>query len=340
MAQSKEAIDGLPLVSVLIPSYNAAATLGETLDSVLRQTYPHIEIIVVDDGSTDNTASVLERYTGKVQAIRAPNGGVAAARNRGLRCARGEYVALLDHDDICEPERIRQQVDYLLANPDVLLCSSDFSAFTSDGEVARSYIARYYNMVSSAAGGVRSLYGHAAGSSALDTYSGHIYDNMVAGNFVHPPTVMFRHAIADQVGEFNEQFRYVCDWDWLTRASRLGKIGFIERPLLRYRLSASQLSGRGNQAREMLEVIQVYERLQETNPELYRRRAAEFRHRIGSCYLSAASAYAENQPGKSLATLRTSIRYAGIRLATIKVLIKVLLPQKLLALLRNVLSKK
>ena len=99
-----------PLVSVIVPTYNRAALLCEAVNSVLQQTYQNIEIIVIDDGSTDNTTEVMAAYGDRVRYTRRPNAGVNAARNLGLKQARGEFVALLDSDDLWAPFKIELQV--------------------------------------------------------------------------------------------------------------------------------------------------------------------------------------------------------------------------------------
>jgi glycosyltransferase involved in cell wall biosynthesis len=96
-----------PLVTITIPAYNAGPYIAETLDSVLRQTHPHREIIVVDDGSTDDTPHRLEPYRAAIRYIRQPNLGVGAARNAGLRVASGDYIAFLDADDLWRPTHWR-----------------------------------------------------------------------------------------------------------------------------------------------------------------------------------------------------------------------------------------
>ena len=114
-----------PLVSVVVPAYNAAWSLDETLASVCAQTYRHIEVLVVDDGSTDTTAEVVAAWTQRdcrVRLIRKPNGGVASARNRGMHEARGVYVAPIDADDLWEPDHLERQVAALeVAGPDAVM---------------------------------------------------------------------------------------------------------------------------------------------------------------------------------------------------------------------------
>ena len=109
-----------PLVSVVIPMYNAAAYLRECIDSVIAQSYPHLEIIAVDDGSPDNGADIVRGYQdSRILVIQQENRGLAGARNTGIRHAHGEFIALLDADDSWHSTKIARHVDHLLSNPDI-----------------------------------------------------------------------------------------------------------------------------------------------------------------------------------------------------------------------------
>jgi glycosyltransferase involved in cell wall biosynthesis len=110
-----------PLISVVIPSYNHGGFVIEAVDSALAQTYENIEVIVIDDGSEDDTAERLARYGDRVRYHRQENQGLSAARNTGIRLAAGEWVAFLDADDVWHPQKLQLQVAALLANPDLVL---------------------------------------------------------------------------------------------------------------------------------------------------------------------------------------------------------------------------
>jgi glycosyltransferase involved in cell wall biosynthesis len=114
-----------PLISVVIPTYNRGWTLGEAVDSVLSQEYPAYELIVVDDGSTDNTPDVLDTYGDRITVIRQKSRGVSAARNRGVQGAAGSLIAFLDSDDLWLPGKLATQAAFFQARPDALICQTE-----------------------------------------------------------------------------------------------------------------------------------------------------------------------------------------------------------------------
>jgi glycosyltransferase involved in cell wall biosynthesis len=118
-----------PLISCIVPAFNAERYLGEALDSILAQTWRPIEVIVVDDGSTDGTAQVAERYGERIRYIRQANGGPAAARNRGLDAATGAFIAFLDADDLWHEDKLTRQMARFEARPELELCLSHLRHF-------------------------------------------------------------------------------------------------------------------------------------------------------------------------------------------------------------------
>ena len=130
-----------PKVSVVIPTFNRAACVGEAIDSVLAQTYREFEVILVDDGSTDDTASVLAKYGDQIRVIRQANGGVSRARNTGIEAARGECVATLDSYDVWLPEKLSIQMKCVAAYPDVIGVMVD-ARVTGYGEEASMFTVR------------------------------------------------------------------------------------------------------------------------------------------------------------------------------------------------------
>jgi glycosyltransferase involved in cell wall biosynthesis len=332
-----------PLVSVLIPSFNRAAFLPEALDSVLAQTYRPIEIIVVDDGSTDETPAVLARYGDGIRSVRQTNGGLARARNAGLAEARGELLALFDSDDLCHPGRIAAQVACLRRFPQAVVCSSDFSSYVDGRVVERSHIASYYSRVQAQPGGVQALYSHAETlpvpawpeAGPVTARTGEIYEQLVWGNFVHPPTVMVRRSVLDAVGAFDESMRTGTDYDWLLRTSRTGAFAYIDSPLLLYRYSSDQLSGPSNRAASSLATVAVLSKVVRDDPEFHRRHAAQLRRRVGECYRRAAEASPDGSRGAALGLLLKSVRHGIVDRRSMTALVKILAPQRLRRRLRR-----
>ena len=269
-----------PEVSVVMPAFNAARFLSQAIDSVLAQVDADLELIVIDDGSTDDTPDVLARYGDRVRVLHQPNGGLAAARNAGAAVARGRWIAMMDADDVCAPDRIALQLQVLRQHPKAVLCCSDFSAFDGQGTALPSHQAHYYSMIAEAPAGLDSLFGAAksmargarVGEGAVVVRCGTVYDQIAFGNFVHPPTAMLSRAAHEASGGFDPSIRYNSDWEFFTRLARLGEFAHIALPLLDYRLSASQMSSpvsnRGSGARDLLIAAS---KVWAADPELARR---------------------------------------------------------------------
>jgi glycosyltransferase involved in cell wall biosynthesis len=331
----------LPLVSVVIPSYNSAATLPATLDSVLAQTYPNLEIIVVDDGSTDATGEVLARYAPRVRAIRQANGGLACARNAGCTAAAGRFIALLDADDLCEPERIGTQVAFMAARPDVVLCGTEFAAFDADGMRAERFARQYYSRLGKADGPAalfeeatevdiaRWLPAPPQAPVTVPVHAGDVYRHMVLGSFIHPPTVMFARSLLETAGLFDETIPNCCDWEWLVRAARTGRFAFIDRPLLRYRLSATQMSGARHKPQLYADILANLRKFALDDPDVPRWGGPAYEHALGNACINLAGALVESDRPKALALLGEAARHGMIDRTWARYLVKALMPRGL-----------
>ena len=115
----------MPKVSVIIPTYNCAHYLGQAIESVIGQTFRDFEIIVLDDGSTDNTSEIAGKYGNAIRYIRQANGGLPAARNRAIEASTGEFVALLDSDDWWAPTKLRRQLDFMAWHPEYVIAQTE-----------------------------------------------------------------------------------------------------------------------------------------------------------------------------------------------------------------------
>jgi glycosyltransferase involved in cell wall biosynthesis len=242
------------LVSVVIPSYNRAYCIAKTIDSVLAQTHRNIEAIVVDDGSRDNTRELIETTYGdepRVRYFHQKNGGVASARNRGLREVRGDYVALLDSDDLWLPWKIEAQLRCLDALPDAGMIWTDMTAVNPEGGVvAKRYLTKMY----SAYGWFRSrdqlfersfpfadLWPELAPEiEAPKVYYGDIFSEMVLGNLVHTSTVLLRRERAERVREFDVSLkRSGEDYDYHLRTCREGPVAYLDAVSILYMWGAA-----------------------------------------------------------------------------------------------------
>ena len=200
-----------PSVSVVIPTYNRARSLLSTLKTVLAQSFSDFEVIVVDDGSTDNTAQVIASVPDtRVRYLRQPvNQGAAAARNRGMREARGEFVAFLDSDDEWFPEKLARQVArFRTAPPSVGLLYT----------------------------GVETVHDDGARSVQKATVRGYAYAKMLCRNVIHGggSNVMIRRSVVAVAGFFNETLPAIEDYEYWLRISRFFEIDCDENPLVRY----------------------------------------------------------------------------------------------------------
>lgn len=130
------------MISVIMPTFNCATYLDECLESVFRQTRTDLEVLVVDDGSTDNTTDVLRKWAPQIRMVKQENAGVAAARNTGIRESSGEYVAFLDADDLWKPDKLALQMQALERSPSAGLVCSDFSIVDRQGTTTPSHFAR------------------------------------------------------------------------------------------------------------------------------------------------------------------------------------------------------
>lgn len=331
-----------PLVSVVIPAYNCAGTVAATIESCLAQDYHRVEIIVVNDGSTDGTAEVLAGFGPRIKVVSQPNGGLASARNAGQRMATGTYVAWMDADDIMARDRISVQAGVLATQPEIGLVSSDFSSFVDvDADVEASHIASYYDAVPRQ-GGVAALYPICSASvlrglRPMTVRSGRIYEALVWGNFVHPPTVMVRRDLLERAGPCDETLRYSSDYDLIVRLARLATFGYVDAPLLRYRWHPGQMSHAGGTERMQLETVRILEKLQREDPEMAMQQAPIWRLRIAESLVHAAAAVGSSDRVRALKLLAHGARRKVLVGASLIALARIVVPAGLVPPLKHAL---
>jgi len=215
-------------VSVIIPTYNRSKLLLEAADSVLNQTYRDFEIIIVDDGSTDDTENQISRYSDKITYIKQPNAGVNAARNRAISMARGDYIALLDSDDLWFDFKLELQVALLEQYPDVGFVFSDFLIRKESGNEIRSGLRTWHPPQRSwdaiyATKARHSFQGLAASPAdaqpEYDVYRGDIYYPSLFEPYVLPSTALIRRRCLDTDLRLVDHDSTCGDWDFFARLS-------------------------------------------------------------------------------------------------------------------------
>lgn len=202
-----------PLVSILVTVYNGETRLKAALDSLLNQSYPYTEIIVVDDGSTDNSPEILEgfaKHDERIKAFRPGRLGRAKALNYGLMHCHGEYIAINDADDFSLPHRIQKQVQFLEENEEYVLVGSKMYIHNSkNGEKIKHY-----------------------SDHARPVEDAGIRKTFLKGQPIQHSSVMMKTEIAKKIGGYNENIKFLLDRDIFIRLSQLGKLHNLDEALI------------------------------------------------------------------------------------------------------------
>jgi glycosyltransferase involved in cell wall biosynthesis len=203
-----------PAISVVMPLYNTERHLAASLDSVLGQTFTDFEIIAVDDGSKDGTVAILRDYEARDSRIRVlsrPNTGIVGALNDGLALARADFVARMDGDDLCLPDRFEKQVSYLTQHPECVLVGSQVLLIDPEGQpICPHKLTRL-------------------------THEEIDHDHLNRWPVIHP-AVMMRRAAIEKIGRYRESYKWLEDLDLFLRLAEVGKLANLPDTLLKYRL--------------------------------------------------------------------------------------------------------
>jgi GT2 family glycosyltransferase len=232
-------VDAQPTVSVIIPTFNRARLVALTIDSVLAQTFRDVEVIVIDDGSTDDTPAVLAGYGDRIRSVRQPNRGMNPSRNTGIELARGKYLALLDSDDLWEPWKLELDLSLLGRFPDAAFVFSDFAIMKDDfgvsGSRSRNGLhtwhpehhdwARIYPRTHSFAElGITSPVGR-----DVPVHLGCVFGRSLHGPMVLPSTAVIRRSALDKhAHRLPENADTHGDWEFFARLSRLESALFVD----------------------------------------------------------------------------------------------------------------
>ncbi len=239
------------LGSIIIPSYNTAALLPLAVNSALNSSFNDFEIIIIDDGSVDNTKEVVEQYWSDDKRVKyyfQQNKGLAGARNTGIQKASGKYLVFLDSDDIILQEKLHKQVDFLEKNLEYDAVYSK-SVFFIEDSINKTVTTNF------------------------PCYQGSILNKLFYGNFIHVNSIMCRKSVVENVGLFNEQYRELEDWDlWLRMSVNGSKFGYIDEILSMVMLrKGSMTSNQLKMNKAMVKVLENLKNILKTKPELYSR---------------------------------------------------------------------
>jgi glycosyltransferase involved in cell wall biosynthesis len=269
------------MVSVVIPTYNSGAFLREAIQSVLSQTYVDFEVVVVDDGSTDNTESVVHSFGDQVRYVKQQNQGAGAARNQGIKRSQGEYVAFLDADDLWLPGKLREQIPLLDRDPELGLVYSDWAVVPEQGEVQPSYLRNQ------------------------PAAAGYVFDELVQCGFILTSGAIVRRSCLDDVGSFDETLSIAQDYDLWLRICYRWKIALVDKPLVIKRNRDGNLSS--NLTKTAVERIVLFEKALKEFPDMPPRSRRLVRHQVALNYWDVGYHYFE---GMFLAEARKNFMYS------------------------------
>jgi glycosyltransferase involved in cell wall biosynthesis len=264
-----------PRVSVIIPTYNRAKLISEAVESVLRQTYKPYEIIVVDDGSTDNTEEVLKKYEGKITYLRQRNSGPSRTRNNGIRAATGELIGFLDSDDIWLPQKLEAQVKFQAGKRDVGLVASAY--YRHDIVLDTQTIER----------------------QKTSTLGELTFADFLVKNRIATPTVLARKECFDRLGMFNERYIFAEDYDMWLRIARNYRVLYVTEPLCKVRILSESITRSWNYRN-----IENWEEVLNENASLVSSFGERVALRKGWSWLYLNRSFVENMNGNSDAELK------------------------------------
>ncbi|WP_375512531.1 glycosyltransferase family 2 protein [uncultured Nostoc sp.] len=272
-------------VSVIIPTYQRANLVSETIESVLVQTYTDYEIIVVNDGSTDNTREVLARFGNRITVIHQENKGPSVARNTGIMASQGQYIAFIDDDDLWVPNKLEKQVSCFESNPNIGLVYSNILFFNDYHVSADIWPKR----------------SHPPG--VLKNWM------LFELNFIPILSVMVRRECLDEVGLFDQTLKYCEDYDLWLRIIEKFSVHFLNKPLGFYRLSSTNSLSK-NKEQILLNEIHIKEKAFSRNPNLTKLPLKLLDQSFYSKYLTLAHFYIHHYQGEKARLVLNKYRQA------------------------------
>jgi GT2 family glycosyltransferase len=338
-----------PLVSVIVPTYNRAYCLGRTLDSILAQTHSRFEVILIDDGSTDDTAELVARSYGhdpRIKYFYQRNVGVTAARNRGLARAQGDYIALLDSDDVWMPWKLAMQLACFRECSDVGMVWTDMQAIGPQGDViSGAYLRAMYHAYRwfKTADLFPRSYALPAGDvppelAGARLHVGDIFSQMFMGNLVHTSTVLLSRERFEKVRRFDEALRVSGeDYDFHLRTCREGSVGFVEVASIQYQTGMpDRLTARAYRVHASQNCLTTVQKVLRQDRNRINLPRSMIRARLGEVHQWVGDALLESgEAARARKHLLASLRHQPLRSGTGALLVRASLPASVGDVLRR-----
>jgi len=280
-----------PLISIIIPTYNRLGYLREALDSVARQTFQNFEVIVVDDGSTEDIAAGVANHPACPTVVRQQNEGPAAARNHGIKKAAADIVAFLDSDDLWHPTKLERFIRALESDPDTRIYYGPMRPITDRGDTV-------------------------AGRTK-PCHAGWITEKLFCSSFVHVPTVVCRKELLVHEGGFDQTLPVCEDYDLWLRLSVMEPFGLVEDPLAMRRLHGDRLS-KCSMSRNLAVKARVLRKFYELNATSGRLNRDVCKARLARvCFVAARAFFRNGEYERAIDGCRACRSYGGPALRTI-----------------------
>ena len=210
----------MPVISVIVPVFNGEKTISETIRSILNQTFQDLEILIINDGSTDNTLEILSEFEDeRIKIFSYENGGLPVARNRGIEQSSGDFVTFLDADDLWEPEKLEEQLKSLRHNPKAGVSYSWTSFIDENSQFLYAWEPVYY--------------------------SGDVYPDLLLRNFISSGSnIMIKRSVIEKAGYFDPNLKSVEDWDYYLRLAALCEFAVVPKYHILYRKSSQSMTAK------------------------------------------------------------------------------------------------
>jgi len=298
-------------VSAIIPTYNSSEYIRTTIQSVINQTYKNIEVIIIDDGSTDNTTDIIHQYFPEINIIHQENGGASKARNTGINIATGELIAFLDSDDLWLPNKIEKQVAVFKDNSNVGLVTTEQIFFNDTGDFGKSH-------------------------KKSSLFQGDIKRNIFWNSGLTTSSIMVRTSVLNVTGNFRTELPTAEDDNLWLRIAFNSDIYLVQEYLTKYRVTVNSLS-RGNNARKNIfnGVSKHIELLNKDYPEISLHLGKLLDKRMAKLFFAEGLAYLDSfETSKAREQFRIGIRYNSFQTILYIYYLSTFMPNKLILKLK------